>query len=73
MGSDQRRRERFKARMREERLKSSGTTPPAPPACQPEKIVQVTKDPITRFFNRIIIVGAILAGLLVAAIRGCLG
>ena len=65
--------DRLRARLREERLKGLGTTPPAPPACQPEKIVQVTKDPITRFFNRIIIVGAMLAGLLVAAIRGCLG
>jgi hypothetical protein len=69
MGSDQRR-ERFKARMREERLKGSGTTPPAPPACQPKKIVQATQDPISRYFNQVIIVGAILAGLIAAAIRG---
>jgi len=64
--------ERLRARLREEQSQVPGTTPPASATCQKEKLVHATQDPISRYFNQVIIVGAILAGLIAAAIRGFL-
>jgi len=70
MSTQERRLERFKARLREEQSQVPGTTPPASATCQKEKLVHATQDPISRYFKLVAMVGAILAGLIVAAIRG---